>query len=42
MNPADKLIVALDTDSYDGAEQLVELLAPHAGWFKIGSVIFTL
>lgn len=41
MNPADKLIVALDADSYERANRLVELLAPHAGWFKIGSIMFT-
>lgn len=36
-----KLIVALDVDGYDAAARLVESLAPHVGYFKIGSVLFT-
>ncbi len=38
---AQKLIVALDVDGYDRAAGLIEVLSPHAGWFKIGSVLFT-
>ena len=41
MNPRDRLVVALDVDSYDDARGLVGALAPHAGWFKIGPVLFT-
>ena len=37
----ERLIVALDVDSAAAARALVESLAPHAGWFKIGSVLFT-
>ena len=37
----DKLIVALDVDSASRARELVDQLAPHVGWFKIGSVMFT-
>ncbi|MFQ5512201.1 MAG: orotidine 5'-phosphate decarboxylase / HUMPS family protein, partial [Candidatus Krumholzibacteriia bacterium] len=36
-----KLIVALDVDGYDAAAALVETLSPHAGWFKVGPVLFT-
>jgi orotidine-5'-phosphate decarboxylase len=36
-----RLIVALDVDSFDDARRLIESLGPHAGWFKIGSVLFT-
>jgi orotidine-5'-phosphate decarboxylase len=38
---ADRLIVALDVDSYDAARALVDSLSLHAGWFKIGPVLFT-
>lgn len=46
MSPADsrvseRLIVALDVDSAAAARALVEELSPHAGWFKVGSVLFT-
>lgn len=41
MKPSDRLIVALDVDSFDDARRLIEALGPHAGWFKIGSVLFT-
>jgi orotidine-5'-phosphate decarboxylase len=41
MKPSDRLIVALDVDSFDDARRLIESLGPHAGWFKIGSVLFT-
>lgn len=46
MSPADsrlseRLIVALDVDSAAAARALVETLSPHAGWFKVGSVLFT-
>jgi orotidine-5'-phosphate decarboxylase len=33
--------VALDVDSFDAARTLVSSLSPHAGWFKIGPVMFT-
>jgi orotidine-5'-phosphate decarboxylase len=36
-----KLVVALDVKSYEEAENLVGKLSPFAGWFKIGSVMFT-
>ncbi len=39
--PSERLIVALDVASYDAARGLVESLSPYAGWFKIGSVLFT-
>jgi orotidine-5'-phosphate decarboxylase len=39
--PSERLIVALDVASYDAARTLVETLSPYAGWFKIGSVLFT-
>jgi orotidine-5'-phosphate decarboxylase len=35
------LIVALDVGGYDEAAKLVETLAPLAGYFKVGSVLFT-
>ena len=38
---AQRLIVALDVDSYDEAKRLVQLLSPHVGTFKIGSVLYT-
>lgn len=37
----ERLIVALDVDSYDDARVLVASLGDHAGWFKIGPVLFT-
>jgi len=39
--PSDRLIVALDVDSYDAARVLVASLGAHVGWFKIGPVLFT-
>jgi orotidine-5'-phosphate decarboxylase len=36
-----RLIVALDVDSFDDARLLVALLGEHVGWFKIGPVLFT-
>lgn len=36
-----KLIVALDVDALGRASRLVDALAPYAGWFKVGSVLFT-
>jgi orotidine-5'-phosphate decarboxylase len=43
LNPTAKqrLIVALDVDSFDDARALVALLGDHVGWFKIGPVLFT-
>ncbi|HET6348760.1 MAG TPA: orotidine-5'-phosphate decarboxylase [Candidatus Krumholzibacteria bacterium] len=38
---SNRLIVALDVDSYDSACSLVAELTPHVGWFKIGPVMFT-
>jgi orotidine-5'-phosphate decarboxylase len=39
--PAERLVVALDVNRLDQAASLVKLLSPHAGWFKVGSVLFT-
>jgi orotidine-5'-phosphate decarboxylase len=39
--PRDRLIVALDVESFDATRALVADLAPHVGWFKIGPVMFT-
>lgn len=36
----DRLIVALDTPTLAQAEHLVEQLAPHVGYFKVGSELF--
>jgi len=41
VNHNDKLIVALDVESYDAAEALVQNLKSDLTWFKIGSVLFT-
>lgn len=41
MNHEQRLIVALDTKSYDDAARLVEQLSPRVAWFKIGSQLFT-
>lgn len=41
MNPKDRLIVALDVDSRERAERLVEELGPHVGMFKVGKELFT-
>ena len=41
MNPKDRLIVALDVDSRERAEKLVDELGPHVGMFKIGKELFT-
>jgi orotidine-5'-phosphate decarboxylase len=38
---SDKLITALDVDTFDAAAALVETLSPHAGWFKVGAHLFT-
>ncbi|HEX5133687.1 MAG TPA: orotidine-5'-phosphate decarboxylase [Candidatus Krumholzibacteria bacterium] len=38
---SDRLVVALDVDSFDAAQGLVASLAGEAGWFKIGPVLFT-
>ena len=37
-----QLIVALDTDSLDTAENFVKTLAPKVKYFKIGSQLFTM
>jgi orotidine-5'-phosphate decarboxylase len=39
--PAERLIVALDVGGLDQAANIVKLLSPHVGWFKVGSVLFT-
>jgi orotidine-5'-phosphate decarboxylase len=36
-----RLIVALDVESFDDARVLVASLGDHVGWFKIGPVLFT-
>lgn len=39
--PAERLIVALDVSEVDQAANMVKLLSPQVGWFKVGSVLFT-
>ncbi|MBF0170384.1 MAG: orotidine-5'-phosphate decarboxylase [Nitrospinae bacterium] len=39
---ADRLVVALDTDTLEAAETLVKKLAGTVGWFKVGKELFTL
>jgi orotidine-5'-phosphate decarboxylase len=39
MHAKDRIIVALDVDSLEKAEKLVDLLAPHVGCFKAGPVL---
>ncbi len=41
MEAKDRLIVALDVDTYEKAEKLVDLLSPVVEVFKIGMVPFT-
>ena len=44
MNTVDasqRLIIALDVEGRGAASELIGELAPRAGWFKIGSVLFT-
>jgi orotidine-5'-phosphate decarboxylase len=41
MEAKDRLIVALDVDSKERAEALVDELAPHVGLFKVGKELFT-
>jgi orotidine-5'-phosphate decarboxylase len=38
--PKQRLIVALDVDSFDEARSLIGLLGGSVGWFKIGPVLF--
>lgn len=40
MTPRDRLIFALDVDNADEAEDLVRLLAPEVGVFKVGLELF--
>ncbi|MCF8044030.1 MAG: orotidine-5'-phosphate decarboxylase [Desulfarculaceae bacterium] len=40
MTPRDRLIFALDVDNADEAENLVRLLAPEVGVFKVGLELF--
>lgn len=41
MTANDKLIIALDVTSSTDAARLIEQLSPLAGWFKVGSRLFT-
>jgi orotidine-5'-phosphate decarboxylase len=41
MNPADRLIVALDVPTRDAALELVRALKPKVGFYKIGLELFT-
>lgn len=41
MTKSDKLIVALDVEDFAEAASLIERLSPMAGWFKVGSRLFT-
>jgi len=41
MNARDRLIVALDVDSRERAQRLVDALTPHVGMFKVGKELFT-
>jgi orotidine-5'-phosphate decarboxylase len=38
---AERLIVALDVNTYEEGAKLVEILSPHVKWIKIGSRLFT-
>lgn len=38
--PPDRICIALDTPNPDEAARLAHLLAPHAGWFKVGLTLF--
>ncbi|NIM20385.1 MAG: orotidine-5'-phosphate decarboxylase [Candidatus Latescibacteria bacterium] len=38
---AERLIVALDVETYEKASKLVELLSPQVRWVKVGSQLFT-
>ncbi len=41
MDAKDRIIVALDEDNLDDAKSLVESLAPHVGYFKVGLELIT-
>ena len=41
MKTKDRIIVALDVDSLEKVQQLVEELAPHVGCFKVGLELIT-
>lgn len=41
MASEDKLITALDVDSYEAAAAMVDTLSPDVKWFKIGAHLFT-
>ena len=41
MKPGERIIVALDVDSPDRAEEITAELAPYVGAFKIGKELFT-
>jgi orotidine-5'-phosphate decarboxylase len=38
---AERLIVALDVGGSDEATRIIDLLSPHVGWFKVGSILFS-
>lgn len=40
-DPRERLIIALDTSSMDDAMRSVDILGGMAGWFKVGSQLFT-
>jgi orotidine-5'-phosphate decarboxylase len=37
----ERLITALDVDTYDAAATLVDTLSPYVKWFKVGAQLFT-
>ena len=41
MEPKDRIIVALDVDRMGAAMELIEMLAPHVGMFKVGLQLLT-
>jgi orotidine-5'-phosphate decarboxylase len=41
MKPEDRIIIALDVETYEEAEKIVEATTPPATYFKIGSIPFT-
>ena len=40
-SPKDKLIVALDVDTFAEARKLIEVLSPVVDIFKVGNQLFT-
>lgn len=41
MEPKDRIIVALDVPDLETAKPIVQNLAPHVGWFKVGLEFIT-